>query len=173
MHAQFHTGYPRYSGISRGNILSRAMPLGRSDVGLRPRWITFSSICIIVLFILSLIQNCYIVIDTEILFVLRLYLAHCCSRFDLDRSKLFTRLVKRSSSETGLRRSETGNTIERNKHTLFQWPANNYQYQIIIKWSHSCTLKHFSRFLIVGFLWFLAIKSSTWCSHDTKNSILK
>ena len=86
----------------------------------------------------------------------RLIHCHCRKYFlycDLDRSNLFTLLMKSSSSETGLRRSE--------KYTLCQWPINNDHYQMIIKWSHSCTLKQFSHFLIVGFLCFLGIQSST------------
>ena len=56
------------------------------------------------------------------------------------------------------------------KYTVCQWPTNNDHYQMIIKWSQSCTLNQFSHFLIVGFLCFLGIQSSTWCSHNTKTS---
>ena len=91
----------------------------------------------------------------------------------LDRSNLFTLLMKSSSSEMGLRRSETSNIIGCNKFTLCQWTTNNDQYQMIIKWSHACTLKPFSHFLILGFLSFLGIQWSTWCSHNTKTSCLK
>ena len=52
---QFHTGYPRYSGIRSGNILSRAKPLAGCYP---PRH--------------NIILDLHIFIVTEILFVLRL-----------------------------------------------------------------------------------------------------
>ena len=43
------------------------------------------------------------------------FIANSCLRLDLDRSDLFARLMKSSSSETGLTLSETGNMIEHEK----------------------------------------------------------
>ena len=96
----------------------------------------------------------------EILFVLRLG--------SVQLQLLYSWKVRRLKRAWDVLKRVTWQGIK-NTPSANDRPTNDH-YQMIIKWSHSFTLKQFSHFLIVGFLCFLGIQSSTWCSHNTKTS---
>ena len=103
----------------------------------------------------------------------RLIHCHCRKYFlycDLDRPiyLLYSWKVRRLKRAWDVLKRVTWQGIK-NTPSANDRPTNDH-YQVIIKWSHSFTLKQFSHFVIVGFLCFLGIQSSTWCSHNTKTS---